>query len=78
MIVLESDGAFLASVDVLDFQNIIDNAPKDFDVIFLKDFRKCPGHFVKQFKSTAIGQNITHADGCATRQSEYDLYVQDE
>ena len=35
MIVLESDGAFHASVDVLDFQNIIDNAPKDFDVIFL-------------------------------------------
>lgn len=73
MIVLESDGAFHASVDVLDFQNIIDNAPKDFDVIFLKDSRKCPGHFVKQFKSTAIGQNTTLMD--ARRGSPNMIYM---
>ena len=62
MVVLESDAIWRTSVDVLDYQNIIDNAPKDFDMIFLKDMRKCPGHFVKQFKSTAIGQNITMPD----------------
>jgi len=59
MVILESDGAFRTSIDLIDLPNVIDHLPADFDVLFLKDNHKCPGQFVKQFKSTALGQNTT-------------------